>query len=227
VRARRRALGVSQLALALEAGISSRHLSCIESGRSQPGRDVVYRLIRGLAVGPCAAAELARLAGFVPPAECKQTPRAGETVVVTPIDALFAASVHASCIVDGDGVVLASNDAFDAALGLVAPAPILWSRVCGTGPRDLRRLTIDPFGLSSVLMNRDAVLAAWDARARGSEASDVVEHYRIRGIDVHLRPLVARFSDDARAPRLESFVPASSQDAERLAALIAERTSPG
>jgi transcriptional regulator with XRE-family HTH domain len=94
VRARRRAVGVSQLALALEAGISTRHLSCIESGRSQPGRDVVYRLIRGLALGPGAAAELARLAGFIPPAGCKQTPQAGETAVVAPIDALFAASVH-------------------------------------------------------------------------------------------------------------------------------------
>jgi transcriptional regulator with XRE-family HTH domain len=35
---------VSQLALALDADISTRHLSCIETGRAQPSRDMVLRL---------------------------------------------------------------------------------------------------------------------------------------------------------------------------------------
>lgn len=40
--------GLSQLELALRAGVSARHLSFIETGRAQPGRDVVMRLSRAL-----------------------------------------------------------------------------------------------------------------------------------------------------------------------------------
>lgn len=35
---------VSQLALALDAGVSARHLSFIETGRSIPGREVLLRI---------------------------------------------------------------------------------------------------------------------------------------------------------------------------------------
>lgn len=40
--------GKSQLELALAAGISARHLSFVETGRAQPGRDVVLRLATAL-----------------------------------------------------------------------------------------------------------------------------------------------------------------------------------
>jgi len=46
-RSRRR---VSQLALALEAGVSSRHVSFIETGRAQPSREMVLMLARVLDV---------------------------------------------------------------------------------------------------------------------------------------------------------------------------------
>jgi transcriptional regulator with XRE-family HTH domain len=41
---------LSQLELALEAGISSRHLSFVETGRSHPGRDMLLRLLGQLKV---------------------------------------------------------------------------------------------------------------------------------------------------------------------------------
>src|SRR6266849_11122546 len=40
----RQARGMSQLALAIEAEISSRHVSFLETGRTQPSRDMVQRL---------------------------------------------------------------------------------------------------------------------------------------------------------------------------------------
>ncbi len=40
--------GMSQLTLALEAGVSARHVSFIESGRSQPSRPMVLRLAEAL-----------------------------------------------------------------------------------------------------------------------------------------------------------------------------------
>ncbi len=44
----RSARGLSQLELALRAQVSARHLSFIETGRAQPGREVVLRLARAL-----------------------------------------------------------------------------------------------------------------------------------------------------------------------------------
>src|ERR1700694_1832995 len=41
---------LSQLALALDAGISARHLSFVESGRSTPSAEMVLRLAEQLAV---------------------------------------------------------------------------------------------------------------------------------------------------------------------------------
>ena len=36
--------GVSQLRLSLDSGISQRHLSFLETGRAQPGRDLILKL---------------------------------------------------------------------------------------------------------------------------------------------------------------------------------------
>lgn len=46
----RRCGGVSQLALAAQAGTTPRHLSFLETGRSRPGRDLVVRLAAALDV---------------------------------------------------------------------------------------------------------------------------------------------------------------------------------
>jgi transcriptional regulator with XRE-family HTH domain len=46
----RTARRLSQLDLALDAGVSSRHLSYVETGRSQPSREMVLRLADALAV---------------------------------------------------------------------------------------------------------------------------------------------------------------------------------
>lgn len=39
---------MSQLSLALDAGVSTRHLSCVETGKAQPSRDVLARLADAL-----------------------------------------------------------------------------------------------------------------------------------------------------------------------------------
>src|SRR4051794_38739988 len=44
----RRVRNLSQLELAMAGGISARHLSFVETGRAQPGRDVVMRLSAAL-----------------------------------------------------------------------------------------------------------------------------------------------------------------------------------
>lgn len=62
-RTRRR---MSQLDLALDAGISQRHLSFVESGRSSPSRDMVLRLAEQLSVPLRQRNRLLLAAGFAP-----------------------------------------------------------------------------------------------------------------------------------------------------------------
>ncbi|MFC6977509.1 helix-turn-helix domain-containing protein [Microbulbifer taiwanensis] len=56
----------SQLDLALEAGISARHLSCIETGRARPSREMVMRLADVLEMPLRERNSLLLAAGFAP-----------------------------------------------------------------------------------------------------------------------------------------------------------------
>ncbi|WP_164156214.1 helix-turn-helix transcriptional regulator [Sandarakinorhabdus rubra] len=55
---------ISQLALALEAGVSARHLSFLESGRAMPSREMVLTLAEALALPLAQRNHLLNAAGF-------------------------------------------------------------------------------------------------------------------------------------------------------------------
>jgi transcriptional regulator with XRE-family HTH domain len=57
---------LSQLGLALDADISTRHLSCIETGRAQPSREMVLRLAEALQVPLRERNALLLAAGYAP-----------------------------------------------------------------------------------------------------------------------------------------------------------------
>jgi len=57
---------VSQLDLALDADISTRHLSCVETGRAQPSREMVLRLAEALEVPLRERNALLLAAGYAP-----------------------------------------------------------------------------------------------------------------------------------------------------------------
>ena len=62
-RARRR---LSQLELALEADVSTRHLSCLETGRAAPSREMILRLANRLDMPLRERNRLLTAAGFAP-----------------------------------------------------------------------------------------------------------------------------------------------------------------
>jgi transcriptional regulator with XRE-family HTH domain len=57
---------ISQLELSLDAGISTRHLSCVETGRAQPSREMVVRLAEALQVPLRERNALLLAAGYAP-----------------------------------------------------------------------------------------------------------------------------------------------------------------
>lgn len=62
----RRRRGASQLDLALQAGVSQRHLSFLESGRARPSREMVVQLSGALDVPLRQRNTLLLAAGFAP-----------------------------------------------------------------------------------------------------------------------------------------------------------------
>jgi transcriptional regulator with XRE-family HTH domain len=66
VRRWRDARGLSQLRLALAAGVSARHLSFVESGRAEPGRDVLIRIGRALELPLREQNQLLQAGGYAP-----------------------------------------------------------------------------------------------------------------------------------------------------------------
>ena len=67
---------LSQLELALEANVSPRHLSCVETGKAQPSRDMITRLADALGMPLRERNALLIAAGFAP--------RYRETELTTP-----------------------------------------------------------------------------------------------------------------------------------------------
>jgi transcriptional regulator with XRE-family HTH domain len=72
----RAARRLSQLDLALDAGVSPRHLSCVETGKSQPSRDMIARLADALDMPLRERNALLVAAGYAP--------RYPETALATP-----------------------------------------------------------------------------------------------------------------------------------------------
>ncbi len=62
----RKARRISQLDLAVDTGISTRHLSFVETGRARPSRELVLRLCETLGVSPREADAFLLAAGFAP-----------------------------------------------------------------------------------------------------------------------------------------------------------------
>jgi transcriptional regulator with XRE-family HTH domain len=62
----RAARRMSQLDLSLETGVSTRHLSCIETGKAQPSRDTLFRLADALGMPLRERNALLLAAGFAP-----------------------------------------------------------------------------------------------------------------------------------------------------------------
>ena len=114
-RARRR---VSQLDLSLSVGVSARHLSFIETGRSRPSPEMVLALAEGLDIPLRERNTLLLAAGFAPPPS-QLTVKAGQSLVI-PLTVFAPASANMNFTLSCSGLPANSSCAFDA--NPVAPA---------------------------------------------------------------------------------------------------------
>lgn len=170
----------SQLDLALDAEISQKHLSFIESGRSAPSRDMVVRLAEHLDVPLRERNVLLLAAGFAPsfperPLDDPAMKPAREAVELI----LKGHEPYPALAVDRHWRLVAANGALAPLLaGLADPALL-------APPVNVLRLSLHPDGLAPRIVN----LAQWRAH--------LLERLRHQ-VDVTADPVLARLLTELR-----------------------------
>src|SRR5918997_5918158 len=147
-RVRRR---MSQLDLALEAGVSARHLSFLETGRSRPSREMVMRLAEELAVPLRDRNSLLLAAGFAPayrerPLEAPEM----EPVRRAVAQVLTGHEPFPAAVVDRWWNLVAANRNVSVFLEGVAPELL-------EPPANVLRVSLHPDGMAPRIVN----LAEW------------------------------------------------------------------
>lgn len=177
----RRARGASQLDLALNCGLSQRHLSFLESGRSRPSRGMVLHLASALGVPLRQQNAMLLSAGFAP--VYKERPL--DAPDMRPVEQALAHALRQqepfpAIAVDGAYNILRANRALGAFLAFLtgrAPAP-------EAGPLNAVEIVLRPDGLRPLIENWEEI-AVWLIRrlraesmleGAGAEAATLLTH---------------------------------------------------
>jgi transcriptional regulator with XRE-family HTH domain len=152
LRAWRQRRRLSQLDFALQAEISQRHLSFMESGRSTPSRDMLLRLAGHLEVPLRERNTWLLAAGYAPVFEERGLDSPALQEARQAIEVLLkSAEPFPALVVDRGWNLVAANAAVAPLMSLVIEPALL------SPPINVMRLTLHPGGLSSRVAN----LAEW------------------------------------------------------------------
>jgi transcriptional regulator with XRE-family HTH domain len=137
----------SQLALALQAGISQRHLSFVESGRAQPSREMLLHLAEELEMPLRERNRLLNAGGFAPvfPERPLNDPALG--AARSAIERVLSAhEPYPALAVDRHWTLVAANRAVAPFLAAASPALL-------SPPVNVLRLSLHPDGLAPRIAN--------------------------------------------------------------------------
>lgn len=148
---------MSQLDLALEAEISQRHLSFVESGRARPSREMVLLLAERLCLPLRERNALLLAAGFAPSFGERAVGDPSLAAAMLAVDAVLKGhEPHPSIAVDRNWTMVKANAAIAPLLALVEDKSLL------EPPVNVLRLSLHPAGLAPHIENhavwRDHIL---------------------------------------------------------------------
>jgi transcriptional regulator with XRE-family HTH domain len=163
----------SQLDLALQANVSQRHLSFLESGRSQPSRDMVLQLAEALDVPLRERNLLMNAAGFAAFFQQRALQDDEMKAVREALDqTLKHHEPYPAVVVDRQWNMLMSNGPSQRFVALLGPPDDVWRRVDGSGLRNVMRMTFHPDGMQSRLKNWPEVASLLLSRLQREVAGD-------------------------------------------------------
>ncbi|QPM92173.1 helix-turn-helix domain-containing protein [Pseudooceanicola algae] len=138
---------LSQLELALNAEVSQRHLSFVESGRAQPSRDMVMQLAEHLGVPLRDRNVILNAAGFAPVFPQRPLDSPELSVARQAINQILHGHLpHPALAVDRHWNLISANDAVAFLLSGVAPHLL-------QGTVNVLRLSLHPEGLAPRIIN--------------------------------------------------------------------------
>lgn len=179
---------LSQQSLSDRCGVSTRHLSCIETGKAQPSPAMISQLSEALGVPLRERRRLFTAAGFVPDTSELPLGSPGLAAVNEALELILAGhEPYPALAIDGGWDLVAANDA---AYRLLAglPAELL------EPPVNVVRLSLDPRGLAPQIEN----LAQWQAAIMTR-----IRHEHDASADPRLAALLADFPPPARHASLD------------------------
>jgi transcriptional regulator with XRE-family HTH domain len=151
LRSWRRRRSLSQLELALEADVSSRHVSFVETGRARPSREMVLHLAEHLEVPLRERNALLLAAGYAP--LYLERPLEEMEAVQRALDRFLRAhEPYPAVVLDGRFDLVAANDALGLLTAGVAPELL-------APPANALRVSLHPRGLAPRILN----LPEWSA----------------------------------------------------------------
>ena len=151
---------LTQLELALDAGVSARHLSFVETGRSKPGREMLLRVLQRLEVPFREQNRLLLAAGHAPafPERSLEAPELQP--VRDALDVILRGhEPYPAVAVDRTWNLVAANAPMDALTALVDIDPALLEP-----PINVMRVGLHPRGLGPLMVNLGDWHAHWLAR---------------------------------------------------------------
>ena len=205
---------LSQLDLALEAGTSSRHLSCVETGKAQPSREMVARLADTLGMPLRERNTLLLAAGYAPEYPETALTTAELAQARSAIDLILAhQEPYPAFVLNRHMDVLMTNEA----------ATRVGQFLCNSAHTNMLRKVFDPNDLRAVIVNWEEVagslihdlheeIAAAPSDAKGRALLDEILRYpgvpsrwRTSEFDATLPPLLTIvFRKDDRLVRFFS-----------------------
>lgn len=158
----RKSRRVSQLELSLRAGVSQRHLSCIETGRARAGRETLIALLDALGATLEERNQALLASGYAP----AHAERALDAPEMAPVRAALGQLLHAhdqtpALVLDGEYNVVMTNAGLARLLALLGlPAEAMPGR-----PLNLLRIVFAPDGLRALCINEAELCGEMWARA--------------------------------------------------------------
>ena len=158
---------LSQLDLACEAGVSQRHVSYLETGRSRPSRDMVLTLGGALDISLRDQNSLLQAAGFAAQFATRPLDHPDMAAVDAALDRILDHHLpYPAAVIDRLWNLRRSNAAMDALVALAGDPATLWTRTCPDGPPNLARLTVHPDGIRANIDNADTAIPTFLHRLR-------------------------------------------------------------
>ena len=166
----RRKRHLSQLDLALNSGVSQRHISFLESGRANPSREMILKISEALAVPLREKNVWLVAAGFAPMFKSRPLDDPQMTQVMSAVRMMLANhEPFPALAIDRAWNIRLANAAFERLTALLGSD--LWKGI-GDTPRNLMRLFFHPAGIRPLVTNWDAIAPLlWHRAQREAETA--------------------------------------------------------